>query len=81
MIGTRLALRSLARSKVLAEDFITRNANQYFVMRAGWMMGGGPAKDKKFVGKIIKQIVEGNNELFIVMTKMVLRRTLMTLLR
>ena len=58
-----------ARSKVLAEDFITRNANQYFVMRAGWMMGGGPAKDKKFVGKIIKQIVEGNNELFIVNDK------------
>lgn len=58
-----------ARSKVLAEDYITRNANKYFVMRAGWMMGGGPEKDKKFVGKIIKQLKSGNKELFIVNDK------------
>ena len=55
-----------ARTKVLAEDYITKNANKYFVMRAGWMMGGGPAKDKKFVGKIINQLVDGKKELFIV---------------
>jgi dTDP-4-dehydrorhamnose reductase len=58
-----------ARSKVLAEDFITKNAKKYFVMRAGWMMGGGPEKDKKFVGKIIKQLKSGNKELFIVNDK------------
>jgi dTDP-4-dehydrorhamnose reductase len=58
-----------ARSKVLAEDFITKNANKYFVMRAGWMMGGGPKKDKKFVGKIIKQLKGGNKELYIVNDK------------
>ena len=58
-----------ARSKVLAEDYITKNANKYFVMRAGWMMGGGPNKDKKFVGKIIKQLKNGNKELFIVNDK------------
>jgi dTDP-4-dehydrorhamnose reductase len=58
-----------ARTKVLAEDYITKNANKYFVMRAGWMMGGGPAKDKKFVGKIIKQLKNGNKELFIVNDK------------
>lgn len=58
-----------ARTKVLAEDYITKNANKYFVMRAGWMMGGGPLKDKKFVGKIIKQLKSGNKELFIVNDK------------
>ena len=58
-----------ARTKVLAEDYISKNANKYFVMRAGWMMGGGPEKDKKFVGKIIKQLKEGNKELFIVNDK------------
>ena len=58
-----------ARSKVLAEDFITKNAKKYFVMRAGWMMGGGPGKDKKFVGKIIKQLKGGKKELFIVNDK------------
>lgn len=58
-----------ARSKVLAEDFITKNAYKYFVMRAGWMMGGGPKKDKKFVGKIINQLKCGKKELFIVNDK------------
>ena len=58
-----------ARTKVLAEDYITKNANKYFVMRAGWMMGGGPEKDKKFVGKIIKQLKSENKELFIVNDK------------
>ena len=33
------------------------------------MMGGGPSKDKKFVGKIIKQLLNGNKELFIVNDK------------
>ena len=58
-----------ARSKVLAEDFISRNANKYFVMRAGWMMGGGPSKDKKFVGKVVRQLREGASELNIVNDK------------
>lgn len=58
-----------ARSKVLAEEFISRHAKKYYVMRAGWMMGGGPEKDKKFVGKIIKQLRGGAKELFIVNDK------------
>lgn len=36
------------------------------VIRAGWMMGGGPKKDKKFTNKIIKQIRSGAKELFVV---------------
>jgi dTDP-4-dehydrorhamnose reductase len=39
------------------------------VIRAGWMMGGGPKKDKKFVNKIIKQINSGSKELFVVSDK------------
>jgi len=34
------------------------NADRYFVLRAGWMMGGYD-KDKKFVKKILDQIKEG----------------------
>jgi dTDP-4-dehydrorhamnose reductase len=34
------------------------------------MMGGGPNKDKKFVQKIMKQIKDKNNELFIVDDKL-----------
>lgn len=55
-----------ARSKYLAERYVVENANRFLVCRAGWMMGGGPKKDKKFIQKIMKQIKEGKKELFIV---------------
>lgn len=45
-----------AKSKYSAEQFIKSHSNKYLICRAGWMMGGGPKKDKKFVNKIIKQI-------------------------
>jgi dTDP-4-dehydrorhamnose reductase len=38
-----------ARSKYLGERFVIENAHRYLVCRAGWMMGGGPRKDKKFI--------------------------------
>ena len=38
--------------------------------RAGWMMGGGPEKDKKFVNKIFKQIAAGAKELKVVGDKL-----------
>jgi dTDP-4-dehydrorhamnose reductase len=59
-----------ARSKYQAEKFVKENANKYLICRAGWMMGGGPKKDKKFIQKIMKQIKDGNKELFIVEDKL-----------
>ncbi len=38
-------------------------ARDYLTLRLGWLMGGGPTKDKKFVAKIIEQIVAGKKEL------------------
>lgn len=58
-----------ARSKYMSERFVVENAKRYLVCRAGWMMGSGPAKDKKFIQKIMKQIKEGKKELFIVTDK------------
>lgn len=58
-----------ARSKYMAERYVIENAQQYLVCRAGWMMGGGPEKDKKFIQKIMKQLKNGNKELFIVNDK------------
>ncbi len=55
-----------ARSKYAGELFVKENARQHLVCRAGWMMGGGPAKDKKFIQKIMKQLKAGATELFIV---------------
>jgi dTDP-4-dehydrorhamnose reductase len=55
-----------ARSKYMGERYVVENAKRFLVCRAGWMMGAGPAKDKKFIQKLMKQIKEGRNELFIV---------------
>jgi dTDP-4-dehydrorhamnose reductase len=42
----------------------------YFIFRPGWMMGGGPRKDKKFVKKIIDKINSGRKKLFVVRDKL-----------
>ncbi|BAX78639.1 SDR family oxidoreductase [Labilibaculum antarcticum] len=58
-----------ARSKYMGERYVCENANRYLVCRAGWMMGSGPKKDKKFVQKLMMQIKDGKQELFIVNDK------------
>ena len=55
-----------ARSKYMGERYVVENAKRFLVCRAGWMMGAGPKKDKKFIQKLMKQIKEGKKELFIV---------------
>jgi dTDP-4-dehydrorhamnose reductase len=58
-----------ARSKYMGERFVVENAKRFLVCRAGWMMGSGPKKDKKFIQKLMKQIKDGKKELFIVNDK------------
>jgi len=55
-----------ARSKYMGERYVSENARRFLVCRAGWMMGAGPKKDKKFIQKLMKQLKEGKKELFIV---------------
>jgi dTDP-4-dehydrorhamnose reductase len=43
-------------SKLRGELSVRILVKDYFIVRAGWMMGGGPTRDKKFVGKIIRQL-------------------------
>jgi dTDP-4-dehydrorhamnose reductase len=59
-------LGQYARSKYAGEKFVQENVRKHLICRAGWMMGGGPKKDKKFIQKLMKQIKEGKKELFIV---------------
>ena len=59
-----------AKSKYYAEIALQRMLNKYFIFRAGWMMGGGPKKDKKFINKIFKQITAGANNLKVVDDKL-----------
>ncbi|MDP3697326.1 MAG: sugar nucleotide-binding protein [Candidatus Taylorbacteria bacterium] len=49
-----------------AGELIARSVNKSIVVRAGWMMGGGPRKDKKFINKVIKQIRTGAREIAVV---------------
>lgn len=59
-----------ARSKYAGEVFVEKNIQKHLICRAGWMMGAGPKKDKKFVQKIMQQIKDGKKELFIVDDKL-----------
>ena len=49
-------------SKLAGERVVSTLLDRFYIVRAGWMIGGG-AKDKKFVGKIVSQIEEGQTEL------------------
>jgi len=44
------------RTKFLGEIIIKDIMPRFLIVRAGWMFGGGPQKDKKFVAKIIRQL-------------------------
>jgi len=59
-----------AKSKYLGEKYVIENSRDYLICRAGWMMGGGPKKDKKFIQKIMSQIKDGKKELNIVDDKL-----------
>jgi len=59
-----------ARSKYMGEKFVSQNCRKHLVCRAGWMMGGGPSKDKKFIQKLMAQIKSGKDELFVVDDKL-----------
>jgi dTDP-4-dehydrorhamnose reductase len=63
-------LGNYARSKHAAEVFVEKNCRRYLICRAGWMMGGGPKKDKKFIQKLMRQIKEGKRELSVVRDKL-----------
>jgi len=58
-----------ARSKYAGERFVIENCDRHLICRAGWMMGAGPNKDKKFVQKIMKQLKDGAKEIYVVNDK------------
>ena len=59
-----------AKSKYLAEKYVQDHSQKHLICRAGWMMGGGPRKDKKFIQKLMRQIQNGVRELHIVHDKL-----------
>ena len=59
-----------ARSKYLGEVYVQEHSKAFIICRAGWMMGAGANKDKKFIQKIIQQISDGEKVLHIVNDKL-----------
>ena len=59
-----------ARSKYMGERFVVENSARYLVCRAGWMMGAGPDKDKKFIQKLMAQLKARKKELKVVDDKL-----------
>lgn len=59
-----------ARSKYLGEICVQRAVRRHFIFRAGWMMGGGPTKDKKFIARMMQQIEAGAEVLHVVDDKL-----------
>ena len=51
-----------ARAKLAGEHAVAARLAKYFIVRAGWMMGGG-ARDTKFVGKMAEFIAAGRTPL------------------
>lgn len=50
-----------SRSKLEGEKVVQSLLQRYFIVRAGWVTGGGKEGDKKFVGKMIKLCLERNS--------------------
>ena len=46
-------------TKFAGEKLVRANSKRHYVIRAGWMVGGGPGRDHKFVSKIVEQIANG----------------------
>ena len=43
-------------SKLFGEEAIQRSGSQYLILRSSFMIGGGPDRDKKFIGKILPKL-------------------------
>lgn len=52
-------------SKLAGEQAVAALLQRYYIVRAGWMFGGG-GRDTKFVGKIVRLILEGRTRLEVV---------------
>lgn len=59
-----------ARAKYMGEVAVQTRLPKHYIFRAGWMMGGGPRKDKKFINKLMKQLAKGATQLDIVDDKL-----------
>jgi dTDP-4-dehydrorhamnose reductase len=63
-------INTYGASKYEGEKVVASTLDKYFIIRAGWMVGGGAAKDHKFVARILQQVREGRTEIYAVGDKL-----------
>jgi dTDP-4-dehydrorhamnose reductase len=56
------------KTKLEGEQIVRDLLKRFFIVRAGWMMGGGPGKDHKFVSKIV-DLIATRDEITVVSDK------------
>jgi dTDP-4-dehydrorhamnose reductase len=62
-------VNTYGQSKLAGEQIVSSLLQRYYIVRAGWMMGGGE-RDKKFVGKIAQLLLGGERPLRAVVDKL-----------
>lgn len=62
-------INNYGRSKLEGERYTQTFLDRFYVVRAGWMVGGGP-KDHKFVAKILQQLAGGAKTIYAVGDKL-----------
>lgn len=55
--------------KLEAEHHVRTTVDRHFIFRAGWMMGAGPRKDKKYTAKILRQVLAEQSVIYAVTDK------------
>lgn len=63
-------INTYGASKYEGEKIVSGLLDEYFIIRAGWMVGGGAAKDHKFVSRIVDQVREGRTTIHAVGDKL-----------
>jgi dTDP-4-dehydrorhamnose reductase len=62
-------INNYGKSKLEGERYTQTFLDRFYVVRAGWMVGGGP-KDHKFVAKVLQQLADGNTTIYAVGDKL-----------
>ena len=63
-------INTYGATKLAGEHFVEQLQPQHFIVRAGWMVGGGPGKDHKFVAKMLDQVRQGRPTIYAVGDKL-----------
>lgn len=59
-------INTYGASKYEGEVLVREVLDEHYILRAGWMVGGGPGKDHKFVSRILGQVRDGATTIYAV---------------